>query len=51
MESGKELFTVDEVAAHNSPNDCWLIVEGQVWDFSSFIHPGGSQSKADQFNS
>ncbi|MBU2566598.1 hypothetical protein KKG46_03500 [Patescibacteria group bacterium] len=36
-------FTTAEVATHNSKNDCYLIVNSQVYDVSSYInkHPGG----------
>ncbi len=36
-------FTVDEVAKHNRPDDCWVIVHGEVIDVTSFLHqhPGG----------
>ena len=32
-----------EVAKHNNPNDCWTIVNNQVYDLTSYInsHPGG----------
>jgi hypothetical protein len=32
-----------EVARHNTPEDCWTVVEGQVYDMTDFIarHPAG----------
>ncbi|CAE7209440.1 osm1 [Symbiodinium sp. CCMP2456] len=32
-----------EVAKHNSKSDCWVVVDGQVLDVTSFLsdHPGG----------
>ncbi|CAD7069203.1 unnamed protein product [Tilletia caries] len=35
----------DEVAKHNSNDDCWVIVHGEVWDVTDFLpdHPGGSK--------
>lgn len=36
-------FTAAEVAAHNSASDCWLILDGKVYEVTDFIpsHPGG----------
>ncbi|KAK2813119.1 hypothetical protein FQN50_000796 [Emmonsiellopsis sp. PD_5] len=32
-----------QIAAHNTANDCWIVVDNQVWDITEFIpeHPGG----------
>ena len=32
-----------EVAKHDQPNDCWVVVHGNVYDLSEFLdkHPGG----------
>eukprot|EP01051_Picozoa_sp_SAG22_P009725 SAG22_NODE_831_length_6940_cov_12.139599_6_plen_480_part_00 len=42
--AGAEL-SYDEVAKHNSPGDAWVIVDGSVYDVSSFApsHPGGAK--------
>eukprot|EP00438_Fugacium_kawagutii_P006678 Skav219090 [mRNA] locus=scaffold1574:97234:106425:+ [translate_table: standard] len=34
---------MSEVAKHNSKTDCWVVVDGQVLDVTSFLgeHPGG----------
>lgn len=34
----------DEVAQHNRPDDCWMVIRGIVYDVSQFhaYHPGGS---------
>jgi len=36
-------ISADEVALHNTAEDCWTIVNGEVYDLSSFVgrHPGG----------
>lgn len=46
MTTGKPV-SVTEIGKHNSPSDCWLVVDGQVWDFTNFHgeHPGGSASE------
>ena len=45
MTEGK-LVSVTEIEQHNSPSDCWIVVDGQVWDLTEFHqeHPGGSAS-------
>eukprot|EP00656_Telonema_subtile_P049451 TRINITY_DN6151_c0_g1_i4.p1 TRINITY_DN6151_c0_g1~~TRINITY_DN6151_c0_g1_i4.p1 ORF type:complete len:720 (+),score=218.50 TRINITY_DN6151_c0_g1_i4:122-2281(+) len=37
-------LTYDEVAKHNTPNDCWIIVNNNAYDVTDFMpeHPGGS---------
>lgn len=38
-------FTAEEVASHNSKNDCWTIISGQVYDLTEYInrHPGSDE--------
>lgn len=40
----QKTFTQSDVALHNKPNDCWLIISGNVYDVGKFLdlHPGGS---------
>ncbi|RKO91167.1 cytochrome b2, mitochondrial precursor [Blyttiomyces helicus] len=37
------LISYQEVAKHNSREDCWVIIHGNVYDLSQFLaqHPGG----------
>lgn len=41
----KELktYTLDEVAWHWEPNDCWMVIYDKVYDLTDFLseHPGG----------
>ena len=41
--SSAKTFTITEVAQHNIKTDCYLIVNKQVYDVTSYIdqHPGG----------
>jgi len=37
------LYTLTDVATHNTKDDCWLAIHGKVYDVTEFIptHPGG----------
>lgn len=37
-------ITLAEVAAHNSPSDCWSAIDGKVYNLTAWIerHPGGA---------
>lgn len=34
-------FTLEQVAAHASEGDCWVVIEGRVYDISDYVpkHP------------
>ena len=38
------LYTMQEVAQHNSRDDCWIAIAGGVYDVTEFMsaHPGGA---------
>ena len=47
MDAGKmKPLTMEEVALHTTPQDCWFVIEGNVYDVTPFIaaqkHPGGA---------
>ncbi|TVY90452.1 Cytochrome b2, mitochondrial [Lachnellula willkommii] len=37
-------FDAADIVSHNKPDDCWVILYGDVWDVTEFLpsHPGGS---------
>ncbi|KAI0523124.1 hypothetical protein KFK09_005514 [Dendrobium nobile] len=48
MGSGEEnakVYSLSEVAKHSSREDCWLIINGKVYNVAKFLedHPGGDE--------
>jgi hypothetical protein len=37
-------LSAQQVATHNTFQDCWIVIEDQVWDVTHFVrqHPGGA---------
>ncbi|OJJ44734.1 hypothetical protein ASPZODRAFT_27373 [Penicilliopsis zonata CBS 506.65] len=44
IKSKDRLVSAQQVSQHATPNDCWIVVDRQVWDVTDFLeeHPGGS---------
>lgn len=44
------IYTVSEVATHNSVSSCWVVFRGYVYDISQYlqIHPGGPKTLMDK---
>ena len=42
-ETAAYIFTLKEISQHNSADDCWLLINGKVYNVTGFInsHPGG----------
>lgn len=40
---GDRKISVQEISSHNKQDDCWIVVDGVVWDITGFApeHPGG----------
>jgi cytochrome b involved in lipid metabolism len=44
MEENKR-FSMEEVAKHNTADDCWVIIRNKVYNVTDFLklHPGGAR--------
>ncbi|XP_028088503.1 cytochrome b5 [Camellia sinensis] len=38
-----KLYTMREASQHNTKDDCWVVIDGKVYDVSTYLdeHPGG----------
>ncbi|KAL6983312.1 Cytochrome b5 isoform A [Sarracenia purpurea var. burkii] len=38
-----KLYTMQEASQHNTAGDCWVVIDGKVYDVSTYLdeHPGG----------
>ncbi|KAJ9539590.1 hypothetical protein OSB04_026096 [Centaurea solstitialis] len=45
MASATKNFVFKEVSNHNKTKDCWLVINGKVYDVTPFMedHPGGDE--------
>ncbi|WVZ60576.1 hypothetical protein U9M48_010579 [Paspalum notatum var. saurae] len=39
-----KLYSMKEAALHNTPDDCWVVVDGKIYDVTKYLedHPGGA---------
>lgn len=46
MNTASKTFPMSEVKKHNSPQSCWIVVHGHIYDCTRFVrdHPGGAES-------
>jgi cytochrome b involved in lipid metabolism len=46
-------FTMKDVAAHNTPNDIWMVIDNEVYNVTDFReeHPGGAKSTSSPLGS
>eukprot|EP00262_Sarcandra_glabra_P017168 TRINITY_DN57_c0_g1_i1.p1 TRINITY_DN57_c0_g1~~TRINITY_DN57_c0_g1_i1.p1 ORF type:complete len:151 (+),score=26.11 TRINITY_DN57_c0_g1_i1:48-455(+) len=40
-----KVFSLEDVSKHNTRQDCWLVIDGKVYDVTKFLedHPGGDE--------
>ncbi|KAI4314065.1 hypothetical protein L6164_027007 [Bauhinia variegata] len=43
MPTISKLYSMEEASQHNTKEDCWVVIDGKVYDLSSYMdeHPGG----------
>ncbi|MEK7102963.1 MAG: cytochrome b5-like heme/steroid binding domain-containing protein [Patescibacteria group bacterium] len=44
--SASKTYSMTEIAQHTTEHDCWLAIDGSVYDVSGFLsdHPGGNDT-------
>jgi cytochrome b involved in lipid metabolism len=44
-ESAQTTYTAAQIAEHDAAGDCWMAIDGKVYDVTEFIgrHPGGNE--------
>ena len=47
--AAKPVYTLEDAAKHNKPDDMWLVIHGKIYDVTKFRedHPGGPEILAD----
>ncbi|KAH7517536.1 hypothetical protein FEM48_Zijuj09G0075400 [Ziziphus jujuba var. spinosa] len=45
MGGERKVYSLAQVSEHNSRENCWLVIEGKVFDVTKFLedHPGGDE--------
>ena len=48
VDSMSQKISTSEISKHAKPDDCWVVVNGKVYDLTNFApnHPGGANSKS-----
>ncbi len=48
-ESSTTTYTLEELAMHDTKEDCWTVIDGKVADVTSYFgrHPGGDENLAE----
>lgn len=42
VDNNMKSYSMDEIAMHSTQGDCWLLIDGKVYDVSEYSrHPGG----------